>query len=44
MVHELHRFLPPFVFEENDGPFTFLFEIEAEFRADPFFGSLHHLP
>src|SRR5271165_3900574 len=44
MVHELHRLLPAFVLEKNDGPVAFLFEIETYFCADPFFGPIDHLP
>ena len=44
MVHELDRLLPAFVFEEDDGPGTLLFEIEAYLCADPFFGAVDHLP
>ena len=44
MVHELHRLLPTLVFEQDDGPFAFLFEVEADFCADPFLGPFDHLP
>ena len=44
MVHELHRLLPALVFEENDGPVAFLFEIEAYLDADPFLGPVDYLP
>src|SRR6266850_14752 len=44
VVHELHRLLPALVFEKNDGPVAFLFEIKTYFCADPFCGSVDHLP
>src|SRR5262245_45650331 len=44
MVHEFDRLLPTLVLEENDGMVACLFEIETYFCADPFLGSLDHLP
>jgi hypothetical protein len=44
MVHELHRLLPALLFEEDDGPVAFLFEIKTYFCADPFLRSVDHLP
>src|SRR6266545_895892 len=44
MVHELHRFLPTLVFEQDDGPVAFLSEIKTYFCASPFLGSVDHLP
>src|SRR5713226_9517283 len=44
MVHELHRLLPALVLEEDDGPVAFLSEVKIYFCADPFLGSVDHLP
>src|ERR1700677_3475178 len=44
MVHELYRFLPALMFEQDDGPIAPLFEIETDLRADPFYWPVDHLP
>src|SRR6266478_2179366 len=44
VVHELHRLLPTLLFEEDDGPVAFLPEIPTYLCANPFCGSVDHLP
>ena len=44
VMHELHRLLPTLVFEEDDGPFVSLIELETYLCAQPFLGPVDHLP
>lgn len=40
MVHEVHRFLPTLVLEQDDAILAVLLEIEIDLCADPFGGSV----
>jgi hypothetical protein len=44
MMHELHRFSPTLMLEENDGVGVFLFKLPAHLRADSFLRPVHYLP
>src|SRR6266540_4718941 len=44
VVHEFYRLFPALVFEEDDGVVVDLAEVPVDVGADPFFGSVDHLP
>ena len=44
VVHEVDRFLPALVFEQDGGVVALLLEVPADRRADPFVGPVDHEP
>src|SRR5688572_7753891 len=44
VVHEFHRLLPTFVFEQDDGVAIGLTELPVDMSGDPLLRSVHHLP
>ena len=44
MVHEVHRFLPAYMLEEDDGMFAALLEIKDHLGADPLLRPIDDFP